>query len=78
MLDPSDGVSAPRLLGRADRFLDSIPPKGIVALSTCGVGLLFVLDLQSGYELAFSVFYLLPIGIGAWTRDRGWRCSCVA
>lgn len=43
-------------------------PNHLVLLSICLLAALFLgfLDYISGYELSFSVFYLLPVSIAAW------------
>ncbi len=38
----------------------------IAATSFLLIGLIGALDYLTGYELSFSLFYLLPVGLGAW------------
>lgn len=44
------------------------------------VGLLLalvgVLDVVTGYELAFSLFYVIPVSVMSWTMGRRWGLGC--
>ncbi len=68
--------SAPGLLassGRAlrlDAWLDSCPRWKIAILATLLIALLSMVDLAIGFELSFSVFYLLPVALSTWYADR--------
>lgn len=35
------------------------------------VGLIGIIDYQTGYELSFSIFYLIPMSLAAWQMKRG-------
>lgn len=49
-----------------DGVLATQPLWVIVLLSLVFTGLIGAIDFWTGYELSFSVFYLLPIGIVSW------------
>ncbi|MEZ5503480.1 MAG: GGDEF domain-containing protein [Halioglobus sp.] len=58
------------MLNRLDRFLSGLPTTQIIVFALLLVGLLGAVDLLTGFELSFSVFYTVPIGIGAWYAGR--------
>lgn len=57
--------------------LDRMPPAVIVLGSLLLVGLVALLDYQTGEELSLVLFYLVPIGIAAWYGAR-WMGFLVA
>ena len=52
---------------------------GLIA-GTLSIGLLGVIDFLTGYELSFSLFYLIPIAAVSWfgRRQLGWLMSVLA
>jgi diguanylate cyclase (GGDEF)-like protein len=48
------------------RFLSSLSSLQIGAISLSLVALVGAIDLATGYELSASIFYTIPVGIGAW------------
>ncbi len=44
----------------------------VIALAGALIPLLGAVDLLTGYELSFSLFYLLPVAIAAWFGSRFW------
>lgn len=59
-------TDAETVRARLERWLRQQPAWAIVVLALCLVGLLGVLDYLTGAEIAFSVFYLLPVMTVAW------------
>lgn len=53
------------------RFLKNRSPAQITALSLLLMLILAAVDHTTGYELSFSIFYLIPVSIGAWYAGRG-------
>lgn len=49
-----------------DQFLSKLNRGGLVALTTIMAFLLGFLDFLTGFEVAFSFFYLVPVGIATW------------
>jgi len=54
-----------------DLTLDRPSRAWIVALATCGVAIVGVIDYFTGYELSLSLFYLGPVALAAWYGGRG-------
>jgi diguanylate cyclase (GGDEF)-like protein len=52
------------------RFLSSLSSLQIGAISLSLVALVGAIDLATGYELSASIFYTIPVGIGAWYVGR--------
>jgi diguanylate cyclase (GGDEF)-like protein len=52
----------------------------IVVLALAGVGLVGLIDYLTGYDIAFSVFYLGPVALAAWygTRQDGFFISVLS
>lgn len=48
------------------RFVSALPPlaRGVVVMAL--LVLVGALDVATGYELSFSVFYLMPIVLATW------------
>ena len=55
---------------RLDRFFQRAPRVVTLAISILLVGGVAYLDSVTGYELSFSVFYLIPISLTAWYVGR--------
>ena len=49
------------MIGRSYRVLEQAPPRLVFVLGTTAVLALGVIDIVTGYEVSFSIFYLLPI-----------------
>jgi diguanylate cyclase (GGDEF)-like protein len=58
---------AANFLGKIERL--NQPSKIILGLVL--IGAIGILDYLTGYELAFSVFYVIPISIATWLAGRG-------
>jgi diguanylate cyclase (GGDEF)-like protein len=67
-------------VNKTTRFLEQRNFAFWVIASTVSIGLLGVIDFLTGYELSFSLFYLIPIGAVAWFGGRhlGWLMSVLA
>jgi hypothetical protein len=52
------------------RFLDSRSPVQVTAFGIALLVLVGALDYLTGYELSVSVFYLLPVMLMTWLRQR--------
>lgn len=52
--------------------LDRLPSWAVVAIAAALVPILGAVDVFTGYELSFSLFYLLPVGLASWFASRGW------
>ncbi|MBN1365971.1 MAG: GGDEF domain-containing protein [Syntrophaceae bacterium] len=52
------------------KYLDKIPKTIVPVIGVISVILLGVLDYLSGYEMAFSMFYLLPVVFVSWFDKR--------
>ena len=52
------------------RSLDRRSPSQVIALGLAGVGLVGTIDHLTGYELSFSIFYLVPIALVTWYSQR--------
>lgn len=68
------------MLSALHRFIVGRSAAQVAALSIAGVCVVGVFDLLTGYELSFSVFYTLPIGLAAWYAGRrpGWAMCLLA
>lgn len=69
--DESDGNrrverSAMRLLATADGFLSRRTPTGAFAVALATLLTVGTVDYAIGYEISFSVFYLLPVAVATW------------
>lgn len=53
------------------QWISNASPPIIVAICLVLVGLVGVADYLTGYELSFSIFYLVPIAIVSWYVGRG-------
>lgn len=51
-------------------YLEKIPKKTILVISVSLVILLGVIDRLTGYEISFSIFYLLPVALISWFNKR--------
>lgn len=69
-----------RLLGLADRYLRTLPPRVVVLLALLGIGGIGILDYGFGPGISLFLFYFLPIGIATWYADwmAGASCAMVA
>jgi len=56
--------------GSVSRFLDRRTPFETTAAGLLLVGILGVVDHLTGYEISFSIFYLLPTALVAWFAPR--------
>lgn len=61
-----------RLIGR----IETLPAAAQYAIAALITLVVFVVDTVSGPEIAFSIFYLLPISMLAW--HRGWQVARIA
>jgi diguanylate cyclase (GGDEF)-like protein len=52
------------------KYLDTIPKTLILGLGALLVILIGVVDHLTGYEIAFSIFYLLPVALVSWFGNR--------
>ncbi len=52
------------------RYLRGCSRQGITVLAVLLVGLLGLVDSWTGYELSFSIFYLIPVAIASWYAGR--------
>jgi len=68
-------VHAPRLLRAAGHFLDKLPTPVVWVLCILLIVLVFVGDIETGGDIAWSIFYLLPVVIAAWAL--GWSAALV-
>lgn len=62
---------ARRLMARAHAVLSGAPPVGSFAIALATLVLVGGIDYVLGYEISFSLFYLLPVGIATWYCGRG-------
>ncbi len=53
-----------------DRILGRLPPRVLGASCVGLIGVLGSIDHASGYELSFSIFYLVPVGMASWYGKR--------
>lgn len=51
-------------------YLNKIPAKAIFAIAFAMVIFLGIVDYYIGYEISFSLFYLMPIALVAWFNQR--------
>ncbi len=54
------------MLKETDAVLSSLSPAVLAALSLLLVAFVGAIDYVSGFEISFSVFYLIPVGFGTW------------
>jgi diguanylate cyclase (GGDEF)-like protein len=64
------GVAEHRLLDGAAAYIDRWPARWIRVLAFASIPLFGLLDYWSGPEIAFSVFYLVPLSILGWVSGR--------
>lgn len=53
-----------------NRYLKNLKPLQIFLLCILITGLLGIIDYNTGYEISFSIFYLIPIAIASWYSHR--------
>lgn len=58
------------MLRKLDRVLAKASPARLGVFCVILVSVLGALDHLSGFELSFSIFYLIPVSLGAWYIDR--------
>lgn len=58
-------------MARAHAVLSGAPPVGSFAIALATLVLVGGIDYVLGYEISFSLFYLLPVGIATWYCGRG-------
>ncbi|HSH68867.1 MAG TPA: hypothetical protein VK997_03035, partial [Deferrisomatales bacterium] len=58
------------MLREVDEFLSAQSSLRVGVFSFLLVGIVGAIDLATGYELSFSVFYALPVAIGSWYAGR--------
>jgi diguanylate cyclase (GGDEF)-like protein len=51
-------------------YLDKIPKTAILVTSVALVMILGIIDHLTGYDIAFSIFYLLPVALVSWFDKR--------
>lgn len=68
------------ILTRVAAWLERSPRLVLVLLGLLVIGVVGWFDYLTGYELSFSLFYLLPIGLVAWTAGAffGYSASIVS
>lgn len=54
------------MLRKADEFLSAQPPFRLAVGALLLVALVGATDHATGYELSFSIFYLIPVGFASW------------
>lgn len=63
---PSPAPAAPTLYRALSRWSRAIPETTVTAFSFLLLCAIALLDLLTGYEIAFSLFYVAPVAITAW------------
>jgi diguanylate cyclase (GGDEF)-like protein len=58
------------LLQTLDGVFGQIPRRVLIATGLVIVGVIGTIDHLTGYEISFSIFYLMPIGLAAWYGNR--------
>lgn len=58
------------MFSAANRLLDRIPKASLLALCVLLVAILGFIDIETGYEFSFAIFYLIPIMLAAWYTSR--------
>ncbi|TKB27499.1 GGDEF domain-containing protein [Desulfopila sp. IMCC35006] len=67
------------MLSKIDSFLSAQGPFALKLYSFLLIAIVGALDLLTGYELSFSIFYLLPVGVGSWySGKRFGAVVCIA
>lgn len=66
----SAAVSATSLRAHIAAWLAARKPLQVLALASLLAAVVGLVDQLTGYELAFSVFYLLPVALAAWYAGR--------
>lgn len=54
------------MLKEADKTLSNLTPARIAAVSLLTVAVVGIMDHLTGYELSFSIFYLIPVALASW------------
>ncbi len=54
------------ILGHADKFFKTRSPAYLTTILILLVAIVGAVDHLTGYEISFSIFYLIPVCIGAW------------
>jgi diguanylate cyclase (GGDEF)-like protein len=66
------------MLKETDAILSAQSPVLLAAISLLLVGLIGAIDYLTGFEISFSLFYLIPVGFGTWyLRSRFGLFICV-
>ena len=68
------------MLLKLDQFLSHRSPIWVAATSLSFLAVVGVVDLATGYELSSSIFYAIPVAIGAWYAGKriGLASSAIA
>ena len=72
---PAGSAGAPSGLARVR---PEWPPAFLIAISLAFLGAVGIVDYLTGFNLSFSVFYLLDIGFAAWLIGRGFALTVAA
>ena len=59
-------MKSSNILGHADKFFEAQSPARLAVILVLLVALVGAVDHLTGYEISFSIFYLIPVCIGAW------------
>ncbi|MBS0309020.1 MAG: GGDEF domain-containing protein, partial [Proteobacteria bacterium] len=62
-----------KFLNLLDRTLSKLPSSSVVAIALIFLFTIGVVDYWAGADISLSIFYLVPIGMGAWYT--GWRTA---
>lgn len=54
------------MLKKTDQTLSALPPGPIAVISLLMIAVVGLIDHWTGYELSFSIFYLIPVSFAAW------------
>ena len=63
--------TARKILNQLDR-LDALPKIFVAVLNFLLLIILGFINYKLGYEIAFSIFYVFPVGLAAWAIGRRW------
>jgi diguanylate cyclase (GGDEF)-like protein len=55
-----------RMFSSASRVLAKLSGPAVIASALIGLALVGIVDYLTGYQISFSVFYVVPIGVATW------------
>jgi signal transduction histidine kinase len=63
-------VDPPPTFSRLSSYLSKAPIRDVSIIAAAATALLALVDFATGYEISFSIFYLVPVAFATWYGNR--------